>query len=77
MIAPAKVFWAFEEDILNRSWLEWLCAHISFSNPLHRYKGELTILNDILQLVGKDKKTKAEILLEIHKYEIEQSLITI
>jgi hypothetical protein len=72
MITEAPALWAFEEDILSRSWLEWLTAHTSFLKPLHRYEGVLTIHANALQLTGKDKRTKDEFYLEIYKYEIGQ-----
>lgn len=49
--------WAFEEDILSRSWLDWITAHISLGMPLHRYEGQLNVLPDKLNFVGIDKKT--------------------
>jgi hypothetical protein len=64
--------WAFEEDILKRSWLEWLEAHTSFLKPLHRYEGQLTILPDKLNLKGIDKRTEEEISLDIYRYQIGQ-----
>lgn len=72
MISQTQILWAFEEDILNRSWLDWLAAHTSFGKPLHRYEGLLTIYNNSLQLKGIDKKTKKEFYVEIFKYEIEE-----
>ena len=30
---------AYEEDIKNRSFWDWIKAHTSFMKPLHRYKG--------------------------------------
>ena len=64
--------WAFEEDILTRSWLEWLEAHTSFLKPLHRYEGQLTILLDKLNLKGIDKRTGEDISLDIYKFQIDQ-----
>lgn len=64
--------WAFEEDILTRSWLDWLKAHTSFLKPLHRYEGCLTILPDKLILTGIDIRTGKEISLDIYRYQIGQ-----
>jgi hypothetical protein len=64
--------WAFEEDILSRSWLDWISAHISFGMPLHRYEGQLNIFPDKLNLTGIDKKTGKGVVLEIYKNQIEQ-----
>lgn len=72
MISQTPALWAFEEDILSRSWMDWLAAHISFGKPLHRYQGMLTIQNSSLQLAGNDKRIKTEFYLEIYKHEIKQ-----
>ena len=72
MIAQTPALWTFEEDILNRSWLDWLDAHFSFGKPLHKYEGMLTLYAYTLELTGQDKKTKEEFSLEIYKQEIEQ-----
>jgi hypothetical protein len=72
MIAQAPALWTFEEDILNRSWKDWLLAHISFGKPLHRYEGVLTITTNAIELVGEDKNTKQDFFLKIYKNEIEQ-----
>ena len=72
MISQSPALWAFEEDILSRSWLDWLAAHISFGKPLHRYEGTLTVHDNLLQLTGEDKRTKEDFSLDIYKYQIEQ-----
>lgn len=72
MISQTPSLWAFEEDILSRSWLDWLAAHISFGKPLHRYEGTLTVHNNFIQLAGFDKRNNEEFQLDIYKYEIEQ-----
>ncbi len=48
----------FDVDVRTRSWKEWLLAHTSFSKPLHRYEGELSLLNDKLYFEGLDKRAK-------------------
>ncbi|MEO8821726.1 MAG: hypothetical protein ABI374_12835 [Ginsengibacter sp.] len=72
MMAQTPALWSFEEDILNRSWEDWLVAHLSFGKPLHRYEGVLTIYTNTLVLIGKEKKTKDEFSLEIYRQEMEQ-----
>jgi hypothetical protein len=72
MIAQSPALWTFEDDILNRSWLDWLTAHLSLGKPLHRYEGMLTLYANTLELLGQDKKTKEDFSLEIYKQEIEQ-----
>jgi len=72
MISQTPALWAFEEDSLSRSWMDWLAAHVSFGKPLPRYEGILTLRNNFLQLAGNDKRTKSEFYLEIYKHEIEQ-----
>jgi hypothetical protein len=72
MIAQSPALWTFEEDILNRSWLDWLTAHLSLGKPLHRYEGTLTLYANTLELIGQDKKTKEDFSLEVYKQEIEQ-----
>lgn len=72
MIVQAPVLWGFEEDIINRSWLQWLSAHISFGKPLHRYEGILKIHANALVLEGQDIKNQEDIILEIDKWQIEE-----
>lgn len=72
MIAQTPALWTFEKDILNRSWEDWVVAHLSFGKPLHRYEGMLTLYTDTLELTGQDKKTKEEFSLKIYRPEIEQ-----
>lgn len=43
MIAETPALRTFEEDILNRSWQDWLAANLSFGKPLQRYEGMLTL----------------------------------
>ncbi|MEO9021899.1 MAG: hypothetical protein ABI237_04240 [Ginsengibacter sp.] len=72
MIAQAPALWTFEEDILNRSWRDWLAAHLSFGKPLHRYESILTLYTNTLELTGLDVKMKEGFSMEIYKQEIEQ-----
>lgn len=46
---------AYEEDIKNRSFLEWLAAHTSFLRPLHRYHGILKVDEEAIVFDGKNK----------------------
>jgi hypothetical protein len=64
--------WAFEEDILSRSWGDWMEAHTSFLKPLHRYEGQMSILPDKLNFTGIDKRTVENTFFDIHKYQIVQ-----
>ena len=72
MIAQSPALWSFEEDILNRSWRDWLVAHLSLGKPLHRYQGMLTLYTNTLELIGQDIKTTEDYTLVIYKQEIEQ-----
>jgi hypothetical protein len=67
-----SALWAFEEDIQSRSWLDWLKAHTSFLQPLHRYEGHLTVYADNLHFSGIDKRTKEEVTFDIYKYQLLQ-----
>lgn len=61
---------AYEKDISNRGFMDWIIAHTSFFEPLHRYKGQLSLLNDKLVFKGKDKKKKQVYLLQIDRKNI-------
>jgi hypothetical protein len=56
---------AFEENIRNRSFMDWVKAHTSGFKPLHRYEGILEIRKDRLIFYGKDVKDGEEFKLEI------------
>ena len=72
MISQTPAIWLFEEDVKTRSWLDRLAAHTSFLLPLHRYRGRLVITDDHLELQGRDKRSKEEVMLYINKSRIEQ-----
>ncbi len=67
----ANALVAFEEDILNRGFWDWLVAHTAFAKPLHRYEGELTLFHDRLFFEGQDKKARRRYTLEIGKNQVE------
>ena len=56
---------AFEEDIKERSFIEWLEAHTSGFKPLHRYEGTFEIKSDKIVFDGIDKKGIKDLHLEI------------
>lgn len=56
---------AYEEDIKNKSFWDWLKAHTSFMKPLHRYRGNLNLGGENLVFSGKDVKKKISFFLEI------------
>ena len=56
---------AYEEDIKNRTWLDWLKAHTSGFKPLHRYEGTLELSNSELTFNGRDIKENKEFQLRI------------
>lgn len=68
----ANTLLAFEEDILNRSWQDWVKAHTSFQKPLHRYEGHLNLYADRLTFVGVDSKTNAKARFDFYKSQIDQ-----
>ena len=70
METPALL--AFEEDIHNRSWLDWLEAHTSFLKPLHRYEGTMTLYADKIGFIGLDRKTGKDVVFDFYKYQIDQ-----
>lgn len=47
---------AYKEDIKNTSFKEWLVAHTSFMLPLHKYKGEISLHENVLIFRGLDNK---------------------
>ncbi len=46
---------AYEEDIKNRTFREWIVAHTSFLKPLYRYQGTLRVDEEALVFDGKNK----------------------
>ena len=56
---------AFEEDIKNRSWLDWFKAHTSGFKPLHRYEGVLELSDEELIFDGRDVKESKKFQLRI------------
>lgn len=56
---------AYEEDIEERGFLDWLKAHTSFMKPLHRYAGTLELTDEKLKFTGKDDKEGGDFSLEV------------
>ncbi|MFC1754149.1 hypothetical protein ACFL96_12305 [Thermoproteota archaeon] len=70
VIKNISALMAFEEDIRNRGFMDWLIAHTSFFKPLHRYEGILLLMNDKLVFEGIDKKKKQKYQLQISKTDV-------
>ncbi len=70
VIKETSTLIAFEEDIRNRGFIDWLAAHTGFAKPLHRYEGELSLMNDRLVFYGNDKKKKQRYHLQIKKKDV-------
>ena len=47
---------SFDEDIRNRSLIDWVKAHTSGFKPLHRYEGIFELNEGKLTFNGKDIK---------------------
>ncbi len=53
---------AFDEDIKQRSWVDWLKAHTSGFKPLHRYEGTFKLNRDRVIFEGREiKKTEGKL----------------
>jgi len=61
---------AFEDDIKNRSFVDWLKAHTSGFKPLHRYEGILKLEEEKLFFEGKDVKSGEQLRLEVAVQDI-------
>ena len=61
---------SFDEDIKERSLIDWFKAHISGFKPLHKYEGILELLEEKLVYAGKDIKDGKELKLEIKLKDI-------
>lgn len=72
MFKESKALIAFREDILNRTFFDWLEAHISLMNPLHRYRGYIRMERETLSFYGTEKKTGNEFSFNIYRSEIRQ-----
>ena len=68
----AYALMAFDVDVKNRTWGDWLAAHISFMRPLHRYDGFIVLTKNYLAFRGIDVKTMEQSELIIAKHELEQ-----
>lgn len=55
---------AYEEDIKNRRFLDWMKALTSGFKPLHRYKGVFELKEEKVIFVGKDEKEGRDFNLE-------------
>ena len=56
---------AFEQDIRDRGFWDWIKAHTSFMKPLHRYSGMLSFESQVLVFHGQDKKGNGKLNLQI------------
>jgi len=48
---------AFKADIEHKGLIDWLAAHTSFMQPLHRYTGTLVVDPESVSFSGEDEKT--------------------
>jgi len=48
---------AYGEDIERAGVKDWIASHTSFMLPLHKYRGEITLLEDSIFFRGEDKDT--------------------
>ena len=62
---------AFEEDIKNRSFIDWIKSHTSFMKPLHRYEGIFEVNDDTIEFLGEDVKEKKDYTFRIKTADIE------
>jgi len=60
-----KTLMAYEEDVKNRSFLDWIKAHTSGFKPIHRYEGVFELRDEEIVFEGKDVKEGEEIYLKI------------
>jgi hypothetical protein len=72
MIKDAPAFLSFSNDIRNRNLGDWVEAHTSLLQPLHRYKGFINLDREKLSFFGHDKKTGSELKINIYRSEIQQ-----
>jgi hypothetical protein len=72
MNKESTAFLSFQEDISNRSFSDWIEAHISFLKPLHRYEGVIHIDREKLSFYGREKKTGMEFQISVFRYEFQQ-----
>jgi hypothetical protein len=56
---------AYEEDIKDRSFRDWMKAHTSGFEPLHRYEGTLGLNEERITFDGKDVKEAKDFDIEI------------
>ena len=73
MEVPALLIYA--EDFPERSFRNWLEAHISFALPPHRYAGTLAVTEHALQFTGFDTVERKEVVQLIPKDLIEEVYI--
>lgn len=62
---------AFEEDIKNRSFIDWIKAHTSFMKPFHRYEGTFELNDNTILFSGEDVKENKHYSLQIKTKDIE------
>ena len=70
MEVPALLIYA--EDFPERTFRDWLEAHITFALPPHRYAGTLAVTDHGLQFAGFDTVEKKEVVQLIPKDRIEE-----
>ena len=72
MIFESSALLSFSEDIQNRSFTDWIKAHISFMYPLHAYNGRVRIEGNMFMFSGAERKTGNDFQLNIFRNEIEE-----
>lgn len=65
-----NVLLAYKEDIRKKGVIDWLRAHTSFLKPMHRYDGEIILMEKELVLDCEDKDEGKDFTESIKKDEL-------
>lgn len=51
----ASIHFSYAEDIQDRGLWDWMRTYASYLEPAHKFKGEIRLFDDILEIEGKGR----------------------
>jgi hypothetical protein len=59
----APIHFSYAEDIQDRGLWDWMRTYASYLEPAHKFKGEIRLFDDILEVEGKGKNGETTFLI--------------
>ncbi len=58
-----SILFSYKEDILDRGFWDWMKTYSSYLEPVHHYKGEIRLFDDLLEIEGLSSKKERTLII--------------